>query len=66
MGPEVSGVGREISDQSNVRYDTESWRLLLRGSYGILDWLEAFGRLGGATLKIRGTSFDSSLGIAAG
>lgn len=66
FGPEVSGVGREISDRDNVRYDTESWRLLLKGAYGIVDWLEAFGRLGGATLKIRGTSFDSSLGIAAG
>ena len=66
LGPEVSGVGREISDRDSVRYDTESWRLLLKGSYGIVDWLEAFGRLGGATLKIRGTSFDSSLGFAGG
>jgi len=66
LGPEISGVAREISDQGNVRYDTESWRLLLKGSYGIRDWLEVFGRLGGATFKIRGTPFDSSLGIAAG
>jgi hypothetical protein len=66
LGPEISGVSREISDQGNVRYDTESWRLLLKGSYGITDWLEVFGRLGGATFKIRGTPFDSSLGIAAG
>lgn len=66
LGPEVSGVGREISDRDSVRYDTESWRLLLKGSYGITDWLEVFGRLGGATIKIRGTPFDSNLGIAAG
>jgi hypothetical protein len=66
FGPEVSGVGRVINDRDNVGYDTESWRLLLKGSYGITDWLEGYGRLGGATLKIRGTSFDSSLGIAAG
>ena len=66
MGPETSGVGREISDRDSVRYDTESWRLLLKGSYGIKDWLEVFGRAGGATIKIRGTPFDSSLGIAAG
>lgn len=66
FGPEVSGVGREVSDRNNVGYDTESWRLLLKGSYGITDWLEGYGRLGGTTLKIRGTSFDSSLGIAAG
>ena len=66
FGPEISGVGREISDRDNVGYDTESWRLLLKGAYGITDWLEGYGWLGGATLKIRGTSFDSSLGIAAG
>ena len=66
FGPEISGVGREISDRDKVNYDTESWRLLLKGAYGITDWLEAFGRMGGATLKIRGTSFDSSLGIAVG
>ena len=66
LGPEISGVGREISDGDSVRYDTESWRLLLKGSYGIKDWLEVFGRAGGATIKIRGTPFDSNLGIAAG
>jgi hypothetical protein len=66
LGPEVSGVGREISDRDNVRYDTESWRLLLKGSYGIVDWLEVFARMGGATFTIRGTPFDSSLGIAGG
>lgn len=66
LGPEVSGVGREISDRDNMRYDTESWRLLLKGSYGIMDWLEIFGRMRGATFKIRGTAFDSSLGIAGG
>ncbi len=65
-GPEFSGVSREIRDGNGIRYDTESWRLLLKGSYGITDWLEGFGRLGGATLKIRGTPFDSNPGIAGG
>jgi hypothetical protein len=60
LGPEISGVGREISDRDGMRYDTESWRLLLKGSYGLTDWLEAFGRMGEATIKIRGTSFDSA------
>jgi len=66
LGPEISGVGREISDRDGMRYDTESWRLSLKGSYGVTDWLEVFGRMGGATIKIRGTPFDSNLGIAAG
>jgi hypothetical protein len=66
LGPEISGIAREISDRENVRYDTESWRLLLKGSYGVTDWLEVFGRMGGATIKIRGTPFDRNLGIAAG
>lgn len=47
LGPEFSGVGREIRDGDGVRYDTESWRLLLSGSYGVTDWLEGVGRLGG-------------------
>lgn len=65
-GPEFSGVSREIRDGNGIRYDTESWRLLLKGSYGITDWLEGFGRLGGATLEIRGTPFDSNPGMAGG
>ena len=64
VGPEISGVGREISDRDNVKYDPESWRFFLKGSYGIMDWLEIFGRMGGATFKIRGTPYDSSPGIA--
>ncbi len=71
FGPEISWVGRGIRGRyhhgrEGKRYDTESWRLLLKGSYGITDWLEGFGRLGGATVKIRGTPFDSNLGIAGG
>ena len=66
LGPEFSGVSREIRDGDGIRYDTESWRLLLKGSYGITDWLEGFARGGGATLKIRGTPFDSNPGWAAG
>ncbi len=66
LGPEISGVYREIRDGDGIRYDTESWRLLLKGSYGIKDWLEGSVRAGGATLKIRGTPFDSNLGWAAG
>lgn len=66
LTPEFSSMTREIRDRDGIRYDTESWRLLLKGSYGITDWLEGFGRLGGATVKIRGTPFDSNLGIAGG
>jgi hypothetical protein len=66
LGPELSLVSREISDGNNVRYDTEAWRLFLKGSYGINDWVETFGRVGAATLKIHGTSFNSSPGIAGG
>jgi hypothetical protein len=65
-GPEFSGVLREIRDGDGIRYDTESWRFFLKGAYGITDWLEGFGRVGGATLQIRGTSFDSDPGIAGG
>ena len=65
-GPEFSGVSREIRDGNGIRYDTESWRLLLKGSYGITDWMEGFGRLGGATFQIRGTPYDSNPGIAGG
>jgi hypothetical protein len=32
LGPEASGVGPEISDRDSVRYDSEFWRLLLKGS----------------------------------
>jgi hypothetical protein len=66
VGPEFSGVYREIQDGDGIRYDAESWRLLLKGSYGIADWLEGSVRAGGATLKIRGTPFDSNLGWAGG
>lgn len=66
LGPEISWVGREIRDREGMRYDTEAWRLLLKGSYGITDRLEVFGRLGGATLKIRGTAYDGSSGVAGG
>ena len=65
-GPEFSGVYREIRDNDGVRYDTESWRLFVKGAYGITDWLEGFGRLGGATLKIQGTSFDSGPAVSGG
>ncbi len=66
LGTEFSGISREIRDGDGIRYDTESWRLLLKGSYGITDWLEGFARAGGVTLKIRGTPFDSNPGWAAG
>jgi len=66
LGPELSWVSREIRDENRVRYDTEAWRLFVKGSYGVADWVEAFGRVGAATLRIRGTSFDSDPGIAAG
>ena len=66
VGPEFSGVYREIRDGNGVRYDTESWRLFVKGSYGITDWLEGFGRVGGATLQVRGTPFDSDPGISGG
>ncbi len=66
VGPEFSGVSREIRGGDGVRYDTESWRLFVKGSYGITNWLEGFGRLGGSTLKVRGTSFDSDPGISGG
>jgi len=32
LGSEFSGVSREIRDGEGVRYDTESWRLILKGS----------------------------------
>ena len=66
LGLEFTGLTREIRDGDGVRYDTESWRLLLKGSYGITDWLEGYLRAGGATLKIRGTPFDSNPGWAGG
>ncbi len=66
VGTELSIISREIRDGEGIRYDTEGWRLFLKSSYGITDWLEVFGRLGGAAVKIRGTSFDSNPGIAAG
>ncbi len=66
LGPEFSGVWREIRDGNGIRYDTESWRLFAKGSYGITDWLEGFGRVGGSTLQIRGTPFDSDPGISGG
>ncbi len=66
VGPELSGVYRDIRANDNVHYDTESWRAFVKGSYGITNWLEGFGRLGGSTLKVRGTSFDSDPGISGG
>jgi hypothetical protein len=66
LGAEFSGVYREIRDGNGIRYDTESWRLLFKGTYGITDWLEGYARAGGVTLKIRGTPFDSNPGGAAG
>jgi hypothetical protein len=66
VGPEISGVFREIRDGDGIRYDTESWRLSVKGSYGITNWLEGFGRLGGSTLQIRGTPFESDPGISGG
>lgn len=66
LGLEFSGLTREVRDGDGIRYDTESWRLLLKGSYGITDWLEGYLRAGGATLKIRGTSFDSNPAWAGG
>jgi len=66
LGLEFTGLTREIRDGEGVRYDSESWRLLLKGSYGITDWLEGYLRAGGATLEIRGTPFDSNPGWAGG
>lgn len=66
LGLEFSGLTREVRDGDGIRYDSESWRLLLKGSYGITNWLEGHIRAGGATLKIRGTPFDSNPGIAGG
>ncbi len=66
LGPEVSGVFREISDRMGTRYDAESWRFLLKGSYGVTNWLEGFGRLGSATIKLRGLPFSSDPGFAGG
>jgi hypothetical protein len=66
LGLEFTGLTREIRDGDGIRYDSESWRLLLKGSYGITDWLEGYVRAGGATLKIRGTPFDSNPGWAGG
>jgi hypothetical protein len=66
LGLEFTGLTREIRDGDGVRYDTDSWRLLLKGAYGITDWLEGYVRAGGATLKISGTPFDSNPGWAGG
>jgi len=66
LGPELSWVSREIRDENTVRYDTEAWRIHLKGAYGVTDWVEAFARVGGATLKVRETSFEGSPGISAG
>jgi hypothetical protein len=66
LGLEFSGATREVRDGDGIRYDTDSWRFLLKGAYGITDWLEGYVRAGGATLKIRGTSFDSNPGWAGG
>ena len=66
LGLEFTGLTREIRDGDGIRYDTESWRLLLKGAYRITDWLEGYVRAGGATLKIRGTPFDSNPGLAGG
>lgn len=66
LSQEFSGMTREIRDRDGIRYDTESYRLFLKGSYGIKDWLEGFGRLGGVMAKIEGTPFNSNLGIAGG
>ena len=63
---ERSWISREIRDENSGHYDTEAWRLFAKGSYGVADWVEAFGRVGAATLRIRGTSFESDPGIAAG